>query len=149
MISLEAAGNIVQNLTVFSITDWLKIIVFGGLLGMCGQALRVIAGLKKASDEADASKTKLADNFDTGRFFRSMLIGAVAGVVSAFTLVVSMDPVSRDVVMAVIAAGYAGTDFIEAFMRKSMPTLGLQPEVVKSVQSNTVVDAAAADASVG
>ena len=149
MISLEAAGNVVQNLTVFSITDWLKIIVFGGLLGMCGQALRVIAGLKKASDEADASNTKLADNFDTGRFFRSMLIGAVAGIVSAFALVVSLDTVSRDVVMGVIAAGYAGTDFIEAFMRKSMPTLGLQPEVVKSVQSNTVVDAASADASVG
>ena len=104
--------------TNLSITSWLQLVAFGGFLGIGGQAIRTLAGLKKAGDVAGDQGKRLADTFDTGRFFRSLLIGAVAGFLAAFVSVEDLNAISREVVLGIMAAGYAGTDFIEAFVQR-------------------------------
>src|SRR5690606_20794039 len=90
-------------------------VLAGGLLGLLGQGVRVIAGLKKASED-----NKLADVFVANKLLVSLLIGFVSGGWAMLSMA------GREAValgggnagFAIVAAGYAGTDFIEAFMKK-------------------------------
>lgn len=112
---------------------WIEWLALGGLLGLVGQAIRVIPGMKKLSDRTAAAHRKFSDQFDWYRFGISLFFGIVAGVLAALTL----DPgrsVDRKTVLALLAAGYAGTDFIEAFMRKSL-LAEPNPETAPVVQS--------------
>jgi uncharacterized membrane protein YeaQ/YmgE (transglycosylase-associated protein family) len=95
-------------------------ILLGGLLGIVGQGIRVIVGLKKLNDTADATNATLNSLFKLQQLIISLLIGFVAGVLATFSLnVSSMANIGNDIAMAIIGAGYAGTDFIEGFMRKA------------------------------
>ena len=101
-------------------TDLLVLIVLGAILGMVGQGLRVVVGLKKMRDLADASSASTNDLYQASRVIMSLLIacaiGAIAGVIAAVT---KMDThIDKSVLIAFITAGYAGTDFIEGFIRK-------------------------------
>lgn len=104
-----------------TVEQWLLLLAFGSIVGIFGQFLRVIAGLKKISDEASATQTTIADNFDSGRFYRSILIGSVAGFVAAFSSVSDLSQISHEVVLGIMAAGYVGADFIEAFVQSQLP----------------------------
>lgn len=101
-------------------TDLLVLIVLGAILGMVGQGLRVVVGLKKMRDVADTSNASTNDLYQASRVIMSLLIacaiGAIAGVTAAVT---KMDAqIDKSVLIAFITAGYAGTDFIEGFIRK-------------------------------
>ena len=91
-----------------------------GMLGMVGQGVRAIAGLKKMNDDATRQNASSADLFIAARLVVSLLIGFVAGVVAGIGLglaeVTSLNGQSVDVLLGVMAAGYAGTDFVEAFL---------------------------------
>jgi hypothetical protein len=91
-----------------------------GMLGMVGQGIRVIAGLKKMNDDATKQNASSADLFIAARLVVSLLIGFVAGVAAGIglglTKVTSLDGNSVDVLLGIMAAGYAGTDFVEAFL---------------------------------
>jgi hypothetical protein len=88
------------------------------ILGAAGQGARAIVGLKKTSDEAKAKNTSFATLFDPGQLLVSLLIGAIAGVFAALAMWDKMgNPESRQTLLALVAAGYAGADFIEGFMR--------------------------------
>jgi hypothetical protein len=110
-----------------------------GLLGLIGQSIRVIIGLSKLKQEADArsqeSKVKAANDsnvapktpqaiynglFDGSQLGLSLLIGFVAGCLASFTRDENA-PINREVQLAIIAAGYAGTDFIEGAFKKVLP----------------------------
>jgi hypothetical protein len=99
--------------------------LLGGLLGMIGQSIRIIVGLKKTYDTSQQQNIPVKDVFDTRQLLISLLIGFVAGCL--ITLLKfnfgSQDPLiwSRDLTIEVIAVGYAGTDFIEGFMKKYLP----------------------------
>ena len=104
-------------------TDLVMQILAGGLLGMLGQGARVVAGLKKSSDGAAAVGQSLKDVFDGGALMRSLLIGFIAGALALLAAGPS-GPLARldhGMIMAIIASGYAGTDFIEAFIKKNLP----------------------------
>lgn len=98
-----------------------------GLLGLIGQGIRVIVGLKKLREE---SEVKATDNqnakavydhqFDVKQLWLSLFIGFVAGCLVSFTR--EDKDMSNDVQLAIIAAGYAGTDFIEGVLKKILPT---------------------------
>lgn len=95
--------------------DLLAKIFLGILIGAAGQGIRVIAGLKKLS--------QTGDSFDSRQtitsFLPAVLIGAVCGL-----LVIVDDPTKsfqdRASLIAILAAGYAGSDFIEAFIKKHL-----------------------------
>lgn len=96
-------------------------IIAGGLLGTLGQGVRVIAGLKKAHDSA--SQQNLPVTIDSSSMIVSLFIGFTAGALallatSGFSAGFDVD---KSTASALIAAGYAGTDFIEAFMKKYLP----------------------------
>jgi hypothetical protein len=99
----------------------LIIIILGAILGMVGQGMRVIVGIKKVGDDATNSGQEQKDLIKTGQIvlslFLAFAIGAVAGVLAA----VGSEEIefTKSTVIAFIAAGYAGTDFIEGFIKKT------------------------------
>lgn len=99
----------------------LILIILGAILGMVGQGIRVIIGLKKVNDKALQENKNPTDLIETKQLVLSLCIafaiGAIAGVLAAVN---SMDmSFTKSMVVAFIGAGYAGTDFIEGFMRKN------------------------------
>ena len=98
-------------------------LLLGGILGIAGQLVRVVVGLKKANDEAISKNLTLKQTFDTSRLVVSILLGFVAGVLAMVSLTTFkcdfLQTDTKKTIMALIVAGYAGTDFIEGFMKKS------------------------------
>lgn len=92
-------------------------------LGLFGQGLRTLVGMKKQADEsAKAGRGAFAD-FDAGRLVLSLLLGAAAGTAAWLGLHFGVSPEAADLgkgaaVFAVLFAGYAGADFIEGFAKR-------------------------------
>ena len=106
--------------------DWIVLLLLGGLLGMLGQGVRVVGGLKKVHDQASQQGKQFGDLFELSSLVISLLIGFIAGALAVLVLGATQSdakPVSFDpkTLFALLAAGYAGTDFIEAFMKKYLP----------------------------
>ena len=94
-------------------------IVMGVILGAIGQGARAVIGIKKAADEAAALEKKIDEWFDWKRFLFSIVIGAIAGCLAAILLLEA--PVNQELMLGLVAAGYAGTDFIEGLISKYTP----------------------------
>jgi len=109
-------------------TETLLQLLIGGLLGLVGQGLRVIVGLKKMQDQASQTGTTVKDEFVTSTFFTSLLIGFVAGVLAMVSIssfkADFFEQNTKSTIMTLIAGGYAGTDFIEGFIKKYIPAGG-------------------------
>lgn len=108
------------------ITIWLQLLVVGAIAGCAGQVLRTIVGLKKLNDDAAATpNVDVAEMIVPSRLVVSLIIGAAAGALAAMMfeppLVGGVLNASRDHLFGFAAAGYAGTDFIEGFMRRVIP----------------------------
>lgn len=99
-----------------AITDWLLVITLGGVMGMIGQGIRMVVGIKKLQDRTE----QYGEVFETSKLVLSLLIGFIAGALAALVLVQNTS-VDTKVLMGLMAAGYAGTDFIEGFARKYLP----------------------------
>lgn len=100
---------------VFQVTTF---ILLGAILGSAGQSIRVVVGLKKSNDKA-AEGAKPKDWLDSKQLLIGILIGAVAGILGAIYL--CGEVIDKQLLITLIAIGYAGTDFIEGFMKKKMP----------------------------
>lgn len=100
-------------------------VLLGAVLGMVGQGARVVVGIKKGYVQArDDGKSFTKDVFEPAQLLLSMLIGAVAGVLGilAYTGLAKPDNDKlHDLAFTIIAVGYAGTDFIEGFVKKYVP----------------------------
>jgi hypothetical protein len=119
---MEANG--VAN-ALYSASEWMQLVMIGGLFGALGQAIRVIPGLKKAADAAAANAKSVMDDFSGSRLLVSLLIGAVAGVLGAISLGVPLDKkIATSTIIALLGVGYSGADFIEAFMARAKPSIG-------------------------
>lgn len=101
----------------------------GGLLGLIGQSIRVIVGLKKTYDYSQQTNRSFAQVFESRQLFTSLLIGFIAGCLGLITMmnfeaVPPKPPVTltKELIVELIAIGYAGTDFIEAFVKKYIPS---------------------------
>lgn len=114
----------------------LTAILLGGLLGTTGQGIRVIAGLKKLNNEAVRTNTTMSTLFETHTLVTSLLIGFVSGVLCVVGLWDKIaNGVDSQMAMAILGAGYAGADFIEAFMRKNLPEPTATPAPTTSNQT--------------
>lgn len=98
------------------------------LLGMFGQGIRVIAGLKKQGDAASNNQTWFS-LIDPKRLVVSLFIGSIAGMAAFLGYwyggsIEGVDPSKAPVAFGIVAAGYSGADFIEAFAKKYLPKTG-------------------------
>jgi hypothetical protein len=102
----------------------LTYVVLGAVLGMVGQGIRVVVGIKKELDQA-APGTSWNSWFQPGQLAVtvgiSLAVGAVAGVLSVITGPFGAT-VTRGFMVGIIGAGYSGTDFIEGIMTKAGPS---------------------------
>ena len=129
----------------------LAALVLAGLLGALGQSARTVAGLKKMNDEAAKQGLSSADVFIAARLFVSLMIGFLAGVAAGLALgldkLLVLDSGGLQVMLGIAAAGYAGTDFIEAFAPSvsaaqipplpRLTTGAVQPQGVAPIVMNT------------
>ena len=90
---------------------------------MIGQGIRVVAGLKKVNDQASAEGKSFGSLFETSKLFLSLLIGFIAGALAIIGVTGSAGDVNptKELIVTIIGAGYAGTDFIEGFIKKNLP----------------------------
>lgn len=104
--------------------NMLVIIILGAILGMAGQGMRIVVGLKKMNELATREGISSDELFKTRQLVMSLFIafaiGAISGVLAAITKVNST--ITQAEVTAFVAAGYAGTDFIEGFIKKNNPS---------------------------
>lgn len=116
-------------MTQASAFEVLAALALAGLLGMAGQSVRAVGGLKKMSDEAFAQGMRASDLFVPSRLVTSLIVGFVAGMAAAVSIGLgNLMPVRLDnpqILVGLAAAGYAGTDFLEAFARNLARRSGL------------------------
>ena len=96
--------------------DWIFILILGGILGVCGQVMRVVIGLKKIY----FGDKPMKEVFEGRTLGTSLLIGFVAGVLAIIGVTKGTDAstLSREIIIAIIGAGYSGTDFIEGLIKR-------------------------------
>lgn len=93
----------------------LEFIILGIILGMAGQGARAIVGLKKQYDK----KRDDPNWFKGSVLITSLMIGGIAGAFGAVGLLDNRGMVDKQTLIALITIGYAGTDFIEGFMKRN------------------------------
>ena len=135
MDAANAANAAAQSMTI---GNALLALVVAGLMGMVGQGIRAVAGIKKMSDDAQAKGVSASSAFSPSWFFVSLMIGFIAGVVAGLSLGLSKilkAPDDFQVLLGLAAAGYTGSDFIEAFA--SRYSSGLMPKDLPSGGAGT------------
>jgi uncharacterized membrane protein YeaQ/YmgE (transglycosylase-associated protein family) len=111
--------------------DVLTSLFLGITFGAIGQCARMIVGIKKTFDEANAHEKSIAEVFDVKQLVVSIIIGAIAGGLASLALVNNPGQLTKESIFGLITAGYAGADFIEGFMRnEETPTKKIGGEVV-------------------
>lgn len=113
----------------------LESLALGLLLGATGQGVRVIVGMKKLYDTAANSKQTMEDLFDLRQLVMSFVIGAIAGVCAVFGLWATKSPFDQRSLLGLVAAGYAGADFIEGFLSQWLPG-NVQNQQATATQEN-------------
>ena len=111
----------------YSISAWFQLIGLAALVGAGGQATRTIVGIKKANDAASmqaAAGVEAGELIQLSRLLISLLIGAIAGAISAVMTIKPDTLPTAEHLAGIAAAGYAGADFIEGFITRTMPDPG-------------------------
>lgn len=145
--------------TTLNAVGWLQVIGLGGAIGVLGQGIRAIVGLKKLNDSASGTTASLGDLIQPSRIWISFGIGFIAGALAAVSLITDLAHVSTQQIFMLMAAGYSGADFVEGFMSReevaltaaTTPTVGAAlPGTTQAVlPATTSVPAVSADGSVG
>jgi hypothetical protein len=101
-------------------SESLEILLLGALMGLLGQGARAVAGLKTMTDDAQTMGVSPNDLFQAARLFVSLAIGVLVGLAAALIYLASNGGANPDwhVLLGFAAAGYTGTDFLEAFISK-------------------------------
>ncbi len=100
-------------------------LILSGLLGLIGQGIRVVVGINKLQEESSTGNSENAkavfnSKFDVKQLLLSLFIGFMAGCLAG--LIRDDTEITKEVQMAIIAAGYAGTDFVEGILKKFLPS---------------------------
>ena len=89
-------------------------------------------GLKSAATLAAQDPSQQTE-FDVAYFMLSLMIGFTAGLSAGFAMgldkFAKIDPTDPKLLLALVAAGYAGTDFIENVFTNLIPKIGTPPQL--------------------
>lgn len=101
---------------------WLLVMLTGAVAGAVGQLVRTIAGMGNANRASTAGQQ--IEPFNASRLVVSLLVGAAAGALAALTMHEQLTKATVEVstIIGLMAAGYAGADFIEGVAGKFFPT---------------------------
>jgi predicted chitinase len=95
-----------------------------GLLGVLGQGVRAIVGLKNAGSLNSTTPTEQAE-FSLAYLVLSLMIGFIAGVIAGIALnlenIITVDPSNWKLLLGIAGSGYIGADFIENTMSLVIP----------------------------
>src|SRR5271167_2360983 len=95
-----------------------------GLLGVLGQGIRAIVGLKNAGSLNWTTPTEQAE-FSLAYLVLSLMIGFIAGVIAGIALnlenIITVDPSNWKLLLGFAGSGYIGADFIENTMSVVIP----------------------------
>jgi len=107
----------------FSAGDWLQLMGLGAASGAVGQVIRMVVGLKKLSESIEKNPLNTENIMQVSRLVISIIIGAAAGMIAAVLTKDNVNPqdIHTEYLMALLAAGYAGTDFIEGTVSRLVP----------------------------
>ncbi|MCI0693338.1 hypothetical protein L0337_15200 [candidate division KSB1 bacterium] len=110
-------------------------LILGGMLGVTGQGIRVIVGLKKLHHQANQEAKTFSDLFAPPLLLVSIFIGFIAGSLAIVGMSESGAAlaITKETIITLLASGYAGTDFIEGFIKKYLPE---SESAAKPVESN-------------
>ena len=121
---MNQSANILTTLLLF------------GLMGLIGQGIRAVIGLKNAA-LAQASNPTAQSSFNAAYLFVSLMIGFIAGIVAGLALnwndVTGASGIDMKTLLGLVAAGYAGADFIENSFSSIIP--GLTPPPAHATSS--------------
>jgi hypothetical protein len=119
--------------------EFITAIGLGLIAGALGQVVRQIGSFKKLMDENP--KGGATERFDGTRFGVNLMVGATAGALGVLSLMDDNGALPandlRQTFITLIGIGYAGADFIEAFMRRSQPTTPNTKPLVTPNQGDT------------
>jgi len=99
----------------------LTFVALGALLGAAGQGVRAVIGIKKEIDDAKNANKTVKDWFDGKELVISFILGAIAGILAAVSQYASDVHLTKNLLFGLLAAGYAGADFIGGVMQKWLP----------------------------
>ena len=105
----------------------INLLLLGGILGVAGQALRIIVGLKKLNyNNAIAVTTGAAQqDFSWARMLLSVFIGFIVGILAMLVKYFAADNndvnVGPELIVAITAVGYSGVDFLEGIFNAYLP----------------------------
>lgn len=114
--------------------EFITAISLGLIAGALGQVVRQIGSFKKLMDENPLGRA--TDRFDGTRFGINLMVGATAGALGVLGLMTESGGLPADLrqtFITLIGIGYAGADFIEAFVRRSQP---LPPNTTQTTSTN-------------
>lgn len=117
-------------ITTITTYDLISNLIAGGILGVIGQGIRIIVGLKKL-DEKRVTQVDEKEIFNNNRLFISIFIGFIAGMIAILVKSTSSNGFTNELILAIIASGYSGADFIEgvfnAYFKKTNDSTGEKP----------------------
>lgn len=100
-----------------TISGWIQILALGAFAGAIGQLVRAVSGLAKITRQNNSGE--LTEQFRASTMIVSLLVGATAGALASLALLVNVsEPPPVSTILGLMAAGYAGSDFIEGFAGK-------------------------------
>lgn len=134
-------------LTALPTSEIISALLLGGILGLVGQGIRAIMGVKKMREE-NANPALPSYDLNVSRLIASLFIGFAAGLLATLPF---FDPKftagpdwSQQVILTLIAAGYSGADFIEGFLKNFLSekpsSLPAAPDIPKKQALDTTTD---------
>ena len=93
-----------------SASSWIQVILLAAILGVVGQMIRFGLGAAGPNTASVTARSFLVT------FGTAVIVGAVAGVISSVATNLDPNNISSKAVLALIAAGYAGTDALDQFI---------------------------------
>ena len=113
-------------------SEVLTTLVLCGFMGALGQSARAAVGLKSAATVAAQNPSQQTE-FDAAYFMLSLMIGFTAGILAGLAIglqkFAKIDPSDPKLLLAIAAAGYAGTDFIENAFTNLVPRSVRPPQI--------------------
>jgi predicted chitinase len=107
-----------------TVSSVLLALILCGFLGVLGQGIRAIVGLKNAGSLNSTTPSEQAV-FSLAYLALSLMIGFIAGVLAGIALnletIVTIDPANWKTLLGIAASGYIGADFIENAMSLVIP----------------------------
>lgn len=128
----------------------LSALLLFGLLGLLGQGIRAVVGLKNAGSLNSATPSQQSV-FSAAYLLVSLMIGFIAGVLAGIALkfqnIAQIDANSWKELLGIIGSGYIGADFVENTMNLVIPGTTQSPPPPSQAQQPLLFIPPAASAS--